>query len=507
MFTLNRSSDIPLYKQLIEQASSWIDNGDLQPGAALPSIRELARDLQVGQITVRQAYDELIGRGLIVTRKGSGTFVASHPAKRRLSIQREELEDALETAPPMSWEPYKFDSDFFGMPKAKGSAQQMVDLSRAQPDPSLFPFARIKYVVRDMLWTPKEFFFDRGHSQGFQPLVEWLEHEMALQGIDMRPGTNEILLTGGFQRGLSLVLDMLGAQKESVVVEAPTYSGILNLLKAKGIQYSSVPVDGAGMDTEYLAQLLKKERVKAIVTVPTYHNPTGVVLSRERRQHLASLAVRHRVPVIEDDWGSQLRYTGESVQPLKAQDPGGYIIHLGSFSKTFLPGLRIGWITVPGAIAVTLMRAKLAADHGDSWFLQVLLYDFIRKGYFHKHLRRTLKAYSIRRATMLSALREHMPEGVGWNEPAGGLTVWLRLPRQIMSTSLLKQCRASGLDFAPAPLFTPDRRDAPALRLSFSRSRPEEITAGVAVLGAVLRKLLRQPEQIAPASIGYSEFL
>ncbi|HES57990.1 MAG TPA: PLP-dependent aminotransferase family protein, partial [Firmicutes bacterium] len=306
---LDRRSKVPLYKQIINLVSGWIKSGDLPPGAALPSIRQLARDLGIGQITVRQAYDELTGRGLLVSRKGSGTFVADRPAGVVLGAEREEQDTGAGAVPPMLWDPYKFDSGFFGMPRPAGTAKSNIDLSRAQPDPELFPFARIKSVVRDMLWDPKGFFFDRGHAQGYQPLIEWLEHEMTLCGIDMREGVNEIILTGGFQRGLTLVLDLLGAHKESVAIESPTFTGILNLLTAKGIDYHAVPVDGAGMDTDYLAQLLNKERINAIITVPTYHNPTGTVLSNERRQHLINLSMRHRVPIIEDDWGRALRYT------------------------------------------------------------------------------------------------------------------------------------------------------------------------------------------------------
>lgn len=504
---LDRGSEVPLYQQIINLVSGWIKSGDLPPGAALPSIRQLSRDLGIGQITVRQAYDELTGRGLLVSRKGSGTFVADRPAGIVLGAGREEFDASEGDVPPMLWQPYKYDSDFFGMPKYKGSAKAAIDLSRAQPDPELFPFARIKSVVRDMLWDPKGFFFDRGHAQGYQPLVEWLEHEMTLCGIDMREGVNEIILTGGFQRGLTLVLDLLGAPKESVAIEAPTFTGILNLLTAKGIDYHAVPVDGAGMDTDYLAQLLKKERIKAVLTVPTYHNPTGTVLSNERRQHLISLAVRHRVPIIEDDWGRPLRYTGESVAPLKALDAGGYVVHIGSFSKSFLPGLRIGWITVPGEIAVTMLRSKLAADHGDSWFLQVLLHEFIRHGYFEKHLRKSLRHYRQRRATMLGALKDHMPAGVSWSEPPGGMSVWVKLPRQIMSAPLLRLCRKEGLSFAPAPLFMPGRRDAPALRLSFSRASTNDIEAGISILGGVMGDVLEHPEQLDQLSAGYQDFL
>jgi DNA-binding transcriptional MocR family regulator len=330
---------------------------------------------------------------------------------------------------------------------------------------------------------------------------------MTLAGVDVSPQVNGVIVTGGFQRGLSLLLDVLAGRGELVAVESPTYASILNLLIAKGIHYKGVPVDGGGMDTEYLAQLLRKERIKAIITVPTYHNPTGTVLTTERRQHLLKLAIQHRVPVIEDDWGRPLRYSGKAVPPLKALDRGGYVIHVGSFSKTFLPGLRIGWITVPGDIAVTLMRAKLAADKGDSWFLQVLLHEFILKGHYDKHLRRSVKVYKARRQAMLAALKRQMPEGVSWIEPSGGLSIWVRLPRGMQSVPLLMLCREEGLSFAPASLFMPGKADAAALRLSFSRADEQRIDAGVQVLGSILGGVLENPDKLERLSTSYQDFI
>ncbi|MCH7472117.1 PLP-dependent aminotransferase family protein [bacterium] len=502
---IDRKGASPLYRQIIGQIAGWVKDGKLPPGATMPSVRQLARDLGVGIKTVRQAYDELIAQGVLSTRAGSGTFVSDRPAGVVLAAEREEMQGALSGLPPMVWEPYKFDSDFFGLPPHRSTGKQIIDFSRAQPDPALFPFDRIKQVATNMLWYPKEFFFDRGHAQGYQPLVEWIEHEMTLAGVDMSPGVNGVILTGGFQRALSLLLDLLAARGDLVAIESPTYASILNLLIAKGIHYEGVPVDGAGMDTEYLAQLLKKERIKAIITVPTYHNPTGTTLSAERREHLVRLAAQHRVPVIEDDWGRPLRYEGQAVAPLKALDPGGYVIHVGSFSKTFLPGLRIGWMTVPGEIAVTLVRAKLAADMGDSWFLQTLLHEFILKGFYDKHLRKTVKVYKARRESMLVALKQHMPPEVSWITAAGGLSVWVRLPQPIMSMPLLILAREAGVQFAPASLFMPGKRDAPALRLSFSRSTEEEIKSGIKVLASLIRDGLNQPEKLEQLSASFAD--
>ena len=156
---------------------------------------------------------------------------------------------------------------------------------------------------------------------------------------------------------------------------------------------------------------------------------------------------------------------------------------------------------------MTLLRSKLAADHGDSWFLQVLLHEFIRHGHYEKHLRKSLRTYRQRRAAMVTALKQHMPAGVSWNEPPGGMSIWVRLPRRIMSAPLLRLCGKEGISFAPAPLFMPGRRDAPALRLSFSRASTNDIEAGVKLLGMVLDDVLEHPEQLDQVNAGYEDFL
>ncbi len=502
-FRLERKNGVPLYRQIIDQVNDWVKAGDLAPGAVMPSVRTLAKDLGVGVKTVRQAYDELTASGVLDAKTGSGTYVPDRPAGVVFTSQREEMQQAMSGLPPMVWEPYKFDSEFFGLPRQKKTDKEFADFSRSQPDPALFPFDRIKQVATNMLWYPQEFFFDRGHAQGYQPLVEWIEREMTLAGVNM--DKNSVIVTGGFQRALSMLLDLLVSRGGTVAVESPTYASILNLLIAKGIDYKAVPVDGAGMDTEFLAQLMRKEKISAVVTVPTYHNPTGTVLSQERREHLMRLAAQHRVPVIEDDWGRSLRYEGTAVPPLKALDPGGYVLHVGSFSKTFLPGLRIGWITVPNEIAVTMVRGKLASDHGDSWFLQVLLKEFIQKGYYDKHLRKTVKTYKQRRATMLAALKGNMPKEVSWIAPDGGLSIWVRLPNVLRSVPLLVAARERGVMFAPASLFMPGKKDAPAFRLAFSRCTEKQINKGISILGEVVKEALAQPEKFGPAAAGFDD--
>jgi DNA-binding transcriptional MocR family regulator len=505
--SIDKKAKAPAYEQLRTQIAALVRDGLLAPGSRIPSVRELARSLGVSVKTVRSAYDELLADHIIETRHGSGTFVAGRPdvAVGGNLRTREEMGGALAELPAMRWEPYDFRGEFFGMPQSKRHSGGMVRLSQASPDPALFPFERIKQVATNMLWYPKEFFFDRGHAQGYQPLVEHLEKEMALSGVPMAEGENDIIITGGFQRALSLILDLIVTPGQKVAVEAPAFTSLLNLLIAKRIDYVPIPMDGEGMDTEYLAGVLARGEVRAVITIPTYHNPTGVTLSQARREHLLRLAARHRVPVIEDDWGRLLRYDGAEPPPLKAMDHGGYVIHIGTFSKCFLPGLRIGWITCPAGLSLPLFRAKLASDTGDSFFLQALLHEFILKGHFTKHVRRIVKEYKLRRDAMCETLREHLPEGCRYRVPEGGLSLWLELPAGMQSLPLLELAREAGVEFLPAVFCMPDRSDAPALRLSFSRVSPDEIAVGVKALCSVIADCIENPALLEARTTGYQE--
>ena len=505
--TIDKSSKEPAYEQIRRQIAQLVRDGLLPAGSKIPSVRELARSLGISVKTVRSAYDELSASSIIETRQGSGTYIAERPdvVTRSNLGTRDEMGGPLKDLPPMRWEPYYFRSEFFGMPRSKSHTNGMIRFTQASPDPALFPFERIKQIATTMLWYPKEFFFDRGHPQGYQPLVEHLEKEMALAGVPMAEGENDIILTSGFQRALALVLDLILHPGQKVAVETPTFSGLLNLLIAKRIEYVPIPMTPDGMDTEFLAGVLDQGEVRAVITIPTYHNPTGVTLSQARREHLLRLAARHRVPVIEDDWGRLLRYEGEAPPPLKAMDPGGYVIHVGTFSKVFLPGLRIGWVTTPAALAIPLVRAKAGGDVGDSFFLQAMLHEFILKGHFDKHVRRSVKEYKKRRNAMVSALSEHLPAGCSFVEPRGGLSIWVELPPEIRSVPLLSMAREAGVEFLPAAFCMPERQDAPALRLSFSRNNVEEIESGILILCSVIADAIEHPERLKGGAQGYED--
>jgi GntR family transcriptional regulator/MocR family aminotransferase len=474
------------YVQLARGIRQLVSDGLLPPGSRLPSMRQLSRELGISVNTVYAACDLLAAENLIETRHGSGTFITRDlDAALGVNLRtRAELDAAA--APAMDWNRFSFDQRFFFRPQGPQRTGAVLCFDTARPDPALYPFDRIKQTVTSMLWNPQELFFDRGSMQGFQPLVDHLEKEMALSGVAMAEGENDIILTGGFQRGLSIVIRHLLRPGQRVAVEAPGFTGVINLLTAERIGIVPIPMDDEGMDTRVLQETLEHGAAHAVIVTPTFHNPTGAVLSQARRRHLLRLAAQHEIPVIEDDWGRELRFDGPALPPLKALDTGGHVVHIGTFSKTFLPGLRIGWLTCPSALARNLLYSKAGSDAGDSYFLQAFLYDFIRRGHYARHVRHCVREYRKRCQAMCRALERHLPAGCSFGQPTGGLSLWLRLPAGMESLRLLPLAQAAGVSFLPAVHCMPDRSDTSALRLSFSRCSITEIEHGVALLAQAI---------------------
>lgn len=492
----------PVYLQIRDRIVELIRAGTLEAGTKLPGTRELATQLGVSRKTVLQAYLELAADNWVESRPGSCTFVLDRSAQPRYFMRTGAPLEVLDPPQPstqieMDWSAYQYDWPFFGMPrhsaKWQGGEEEWINFSRAIPDVRLFPFERIKKVSGQMLWDPQTYFFDYAHPQGYMPLLEYLELRLAKEGLPGGDGRNDYFICSGFQTALNLLLSLLVKPGEPVVVEDPTFNSILNMLDARGIPHTGVPMEADGLDVDYLARLLPKARPKAIITIPTLHNPTGVSMSREKRERLIQLAQRYSVPVIEDNWSLLLGHEGQRLPPLKALDGGGHVIQIGSFSKAFLPGTRVAWVVLPSALAASFSKLKRAIDRSDSPFLQTLVYEFIRKGFMDLHCRKVERIYRARRELMDELMQQHFPGEVTWKRPQGGFNYWVQLPRGIRSMDVLRLAVAEGVEFAPGNYFNVGRTESNCMRLAFSTLTQPQLRTGVKRLGAIIRKALAQP--------------
>ena len=247
-----------------------------------------------------------------------------------------------------------------------------------------------------------------------------------------------------------------------------------------------------GMDVDYLERLLARQKPKLIITIPSLHNPTGVSLSRAKMERLLQLAQRHGVPVVEDQWAMMLGHEGKHEPPLKALDEGGHVIQVGSFSKAFLPGTRVAWVVLPRKLGVSFTKTKRAMDRSDSYFLQTLVYEFIRKGFMDLHCRKVERIYRGRRELMDELMRQHFPSEASWKKPGGGFSFWVGLPERMTSRELLKLAIERGVEFAPGNYFFVDGRDTNYLRLAFSTLTQPQIRQGIKRLGAVITETLSE---------------
>lgn len=470
--TLNRASDTPLYRQIGDQLKAAIAEGKLPAGAQLPTVRQLAAELGVTRLTVQSAYAELQSSGWIEATVGRGTFVSAQVAMQ----PRWSAVNGAAT-------PATVIGDILQM----GQVQGMRSLASASPDPDLFPAAEF--------WASLEAQRDHvalvggyGPAQGDAALRIELAAHLSERGIEVTP--DDVLVVAGVTQGVALAAQALAQPGDYVLVERPTYVGFLHQLRAYGLQPLAAPVDADGPVLEVVEQLATQQRIRFFYTIPSFQNPTGSCMSPARRERLLELAERYDFLIVEDDLYGWLAYEEAPLPPLKAADASQRVIYVTSFSKTLMPGLRLGMLAPPPALRQRLTALRIAADLGSPLLLQRALAAFLQRGNFRRHLRRTLPVYRQRRNAALRACEAFMPAGVQWTRPRGGLCCWLTLPPHPAMADVPRLALQQGWAVAPGSVFLPDATAQHHLRICFGALPEESIRRGVEVVAQVIRQQL-----------------
>ena len=486
---LDRHSEVPLYQQIETYLRKGILSGSLAADTRLPASRQMARDLGVNRITVENAYAVLETDGLIYSRMGSGTYVL--PPNPLLAFSR----DKPGAAWPLWQQSLELESALSrntSLEEKRRRAARHADLisfASGIGDAHLFPAEDFRKVLQTVMRRDGIAALDYGEPNGHTPLRETITHILASQGLQTSSGN--VLITAGSQQALSLVSQLLLKPGDVIMVERPTYSGALDLFQALGFKVVGVPVDRNGMQVEVLEKLLQQHHPKLIYTIPTFHNPTGTCLSSQRRIQLIILADRYNIPILEDDFVGDLRYEGRAQPALKALDPGGRVIYVSTFSKILMPGLRVGFLVAEGPIYDRLVNFKRVNDLATSTLIQRALEVYVTVGRYQSYLRRSCQLFHKRRDTMLSAIERHLPEGIIFEPPQGGLFIWLQLPEKLSSETLLSLAWEQGVDFSPGNGFFSDGSDGRNwLRLNFVAQAPDQVEEGLRRLGRAVKRLL-----------------
>ena len=480
---IDRATGIPLYLQIASQVRDKISSGTLKIGDRLPPNRELAKTLGVNRTTVTTAYAELEADGLINSHIGRGTFIASVPTPRRAAIVPERAQPSA-----MLWSTLLADqrSDTWlnGMLLSKQS-RDGISLAHGLPHADLFPLEDFRRCVDRVLRKEGRVLLQLGLSSGYPPLQEYIASQMALSGSAVKP--EDVLITNGCQQSLDLIRRVFVGANDEVAIENPTYPGAISVFCGSGAKHVSLPVGDKGLDLDVLEEILSQRRPKLIYTIPTYHNPTGVTMDIAARRRLLDLAIKHRVPIIEDDIYRDLHYDGSMLPSLKGLDRYGVVIAINSFSKVGFPGLRVGWIAAPRIVIDHLNVAKQNCDLHASLLTQAAIHEFSKHGLLAKHIKRVKRAYVQRRDVMLESLEKHFPAEAAWNKPDGGMAVWVKLPPSLNSNEILLLSSENGVTFSPGEHFYSGVPPKNMMRLCFTNASPSAIEEGVKKLGAIIK--------------------
>jgi len=489
-------SATPVYQQIVDAIMRAAVEGRLRADHKLPPTRELARHLGVNRNTVIAAYDRLAAEGWIRSHTGKGTFLVPRP---NAAPEQEPGDGPVE-------EPWftAFSREVEGAAVAGlqsiyslAIATEGISFVGSYPADELMPVVPFGRAMDAVLEEGGAGALAYGPTAGQPGLRETIAAGMRRGGSPA--DADDILVTNGAQQAIELVFRAFVDRGESVVVEEPTYTGALSVLGALGARVIGVPVDEEGIRPDLLAIALARHRPRLIYVQPTFQNPTTREMSESRRLELLGLARRFHCPVVEDDWGGDLRLEGRSLPTLHALDGGRHVIYLSTFSKKLMPGLRVGWVGAPQPVLDRLVELKRVQDCGTSPLLQAALDRFLRDGGLENHLERILPAYRQRRDSMAEALDRYFPKEAHWDKPTGGLFIWVTLPEDFDGNDLFAAARHRGVLYSRGELFHSDGSGRNSFRLTYSAASPEQIREGVATLGELIRQRWPEPRQSAQA--------
>ncbi len=472
------------YEDLACRIAELIRSGSYKPGDRLPSIRELAATFCVSVNTVREAYALLEKDRFVEAVSYRGYFVA----------------DREHVAPPTVPNPASMNPELFSLcsiystlRKYSPETEDAGGLAIATASSRLWPVERLQKHAVDAVRLHPDVAFDYQMSPGYEPLRE----QIAILGLSSktRMSADRVIVTSGCQESIYLALAATVAPGETVAVETPVYFNLLDMLSQFRAKVLEIPCAGeGGMHLETLEFALDHHRVSAVLTIANFNNPTGSVMSDERKERLVGMLSRRGIPLIEDDIYGDIHYGGaegaDRPRTCKSFDRDGTVLYCSSLSKTLSPGLRVGWIEA-GRWHDQAERLKTLVNLGASSLSQVTAALFLQEGSFPRHVRRLRAIVGENMDALRRSVREYFPEGTTMTDPSGGFVLWVSLPRGASSMELYRRALERNVLIAPGRVFSLEDRYNSSLRLNAGVW--ESSTDGkIRLLGSLAREIAEE---------------
>ena len=359
---------------------------------------------------------------------------------------------------------------------------EVISFAGGLPSPAMFPIKEMAAAFERVLTTQGQTALQYSTTEGYPLLREWVAKRVSTPDAPVSP--DQVLMVSGSQQGLDLLAKTMIDPGDTVLVEAPTYLGALQSFSLFSPRFVSIGSDDDGLLPETMNESMRG--AKFLYCLPNFQNPTGRLLSQERRQRLADKARELDLVILEDDPYGALSYAGETPVSIRSLAPER-TVYMGSFSKVLAPGLRLGYIVAPPELRAKLVQAKQATDLHTATLTQMAVYETVKDGFLDQHIPTIRALYREQCAAMLGALKKYMPEGVRWNEPKGGMFLWAELPKGMDASKVLERAIENLVAFVPgAPFFANDPVPE-SMRLAFVTVPPPQIEEGVKRLADVIR--------------------
>lgn len=365
---------------------------------------------------------------------------------------------------------------------------EIISFAGGLPAAELFPLEKIAEVAGDVVLNEGKAALQYSPTEGLKKLREIIIAQR-LNPVHINATLDEISITSGSQQALDFTGKMFINEGDTVIVESPTYLGALNAFLAYNPNYVEIPLQQDGMDMDKLEEVLKSGvRPKFIYTIPDYQNPSGITMSEEKRKRLIDIANKYDLIIVEDSPYAELCFDGKQLDPIKSLDTEGRVIYMGTYSKTFTPGLRIGWVVGNPTIINKFIQVKQGADLQTSSIDQRIAAEFMSRYDLNEHIRMIIDVYSKRRDVMLDTMKKTFHKDITFTESTGGLFTWVTVRKDIDTKVLMQEALKENVAFVPGASFFASSGHNNYMRLNYSCMPEDKIRTGIERLAKVLNK-------------------